>query len=498
MPTKFGIQLHNGSDLPTVQVWLEKLRPKAVLAVDQPELLDIAYATLGATAYYLFRRDSLPLVEDYIEDEGGNIEQAVKTFMADIESDIVKLRWAYHLTPRANQLTPETATFDALAIEYAYDLYNLRMCAGNFIQPPTDWSNYQRALEAAADFHALIGIDERYPMFPYVGYGPNANIPDVTSADNRKLVNPIPYPQQFTQVGSFVGRYRSLRDYCRTNHIPVKILITDSGAGRVLPNWLDAFEPKLGGWQTLKSVWQRLGIREPEKQYAKDLIWLDQSVYHQDQEVVATCLATLSSPQKPQAEIIQHTVLLNALQGYMNAAHQNQSVSYAVYTLKQAEEYRVEVRRLRIREAPNMNNKYLGAFEFGDKFEVENYTFNDGFVWVQHRLGWSAFAPLIDGKPYYTASYLSGTSLYTPKQLAAANNFVGSIEEVRKFLAAHTDHIFYIAIDPDQPPEGARQFRITTFPAGDARRIINELHPAPDDPLITPRARLKLRKHKQL
>lgn len=81
---------------------------------------------------------------------------------------------------------------------------------------------------------------------------------------------------------------------------------------------------------------------------------------------------------------------------------------------------------------------------------------------------------------------------------AGNNNFVGTIEEVRAFLKAHQGNLFYIEINPTVTPDGARQFSITTFPANQGRRILNQLHPEPGDPRMTPGAKKALQNAGQL
>ncbi|KAB2903013.1 MAG: hypothetical protein KJ064_22870 [Anaerolineae bacterium] len=79
-----------------------------------------------------------------------------------------------------------------------------------------------------------------------------------------------------------------------------------------------------------------------------------------------------------------------------------------------------------------------------------------------------------------------------------SSNFVGTIDEVKAFLQAHKGSLFYIEINPTVTPDGSRQFSITTFPAKEGRRILNELHPEPGDPRMTPGAKKALQDAGQL
>ena len=72
------------------------------------------------------------------------------------------------------------------------------------------------------------------------------------------------------------------------------------------------------------------------------------------------------------------------------------------------------------------------------------------------------------------------------------NSFVATLDELLRFLDSYKDDLFYFDIDATVPPEGARQFDITTFPAEDAHRIIEEIHPGVDPPRMTPGARQKI------
>jgi hypothetical protein len=119
-------------------------------------------------------------------------------------------------------------------------------------------------------------------------------------------------------------------------------------------------------------------------------------------------------------------------------------------------------------------------------------------LWLKHNLGWSAYAPLLNGNPDYDDKYLDGQLITTPRQDSSVGNFVGTIAEVRQFMSAHQGRIFYISINPGNPPAGARQFRVTVIPVNQGRAIIDQLHPEAGDPLMTPGAKDALRNAGQL
>jgi hypothetical protein len=366
----------------------------------------------------------------------------------------------------------------------------LRVCVGNYAAG-TDWAAYRRVLELAARHSALIGLQERYPLLPYVNYGPpNANLPATNAS---RLQNEIPYPQKITTPGPFIGRYRHLRDFCRQNQVPVRIVITAAGAGRVLPTWLDRFGANLGDWRSLGPAWQRLGYGEAGARYAQDVIWMDQHVYLADPEVLGVCLYGWAVAEAPQAELEGAASFLDRLAAHARTAQVNQPLAYTAQALPPGTRYRVIVPRLRIRALPSLNTKIVGGFDYGEEFIATAYTFYDGQLWVQHTAGWSVYTPLQNSEPDYDNKYLEGRVITTPRQEAAAQNFVGTMAEVKQFLAAHRDQLFYVAINPKTPPDGARQFSVIVFPAGQGRRIIDQLHPAAGDPLMTPEARKRLR-----
>lgn len=72
------------------------------------------------------------------------------------------------------------------------------------------------------------------------------------------------------------------------------------------------------------------------------------------------------------------------------------------------------------------------------------------------------------------------------------NAFVATLEDLLRFLESYKNDLFYFDINPSQPPTGARQFEITTFPASVAERVIAEIHPGVTPPRITPGAKAKI------
>jgi hypothetical protein len=497
MPTKLGFQLHAGPETgsPSALERLALMRPPVLLVRDNPVLLNQAYDRIGAGTVYLHYQDVADDLESLIA-RFGDIQKAAEGFLAQIEPAIKSVRWAYHCTPPSKTLSNQQVLFDALVVKLAAERFNTRLCIGNFItgSPNTaQWPTYRPALEAADRYGAIIGLQERFPLFAYVGYGPNANIPDLNANTPRRLRNEIPYPQGFSGPGQLVGRYRHLRDYCLSQKIGLRVVMTEAGAGRVIPQWLDRFRPNLGDWRSLAPVWTQLGIRNAEGQYFQDITWLDQHVYGQDVELLGMCLVAWNSASTPQAEIGNSPALLDRLGLYLTTALQDQPLGYTVRPFDSPTPYRVEVPRLRVRQIPSMNTKFIGNLDYGETLTATHYTFYDGWLWVQHRLGWSAYAPLIQGQPDYDNKYLEGRLITTPRQDAAVNNFVGTIEEVRRFMQAQGDHLFYININASTPPDGARRFTVTVFPAKGGRRSIDQLHPQAGDPLMTPGARKKLR-----
>jgi hypothetical protein len=501
MPSKLGFQLHNGVNANSAIEQLTTLRPVAVLAVEDPALLDAAYEALRDGPLYLYQRDPLPDVSKYMAGT-RDISQAVDRFIEEIRPSVEMLRWAYHATVSANAINDDLVAFEALAIQRVHERFGARLCIGNFspgVIAAADWARYRPVLEAAARYNAVVGLREPYPLFPYVGYGPNANLPDVNIGRSpHRLTNEIPYPQNYSQPGQIVGRYRHLRDYCRQARIPVRIVITEIGAGPVLTNWLQGFGSGLGYWRTLTNLWKQFGFADSEAHYLQDIAWLDQHVYGQDPEVVGTCLLALNTPDIPQAEIADAPNLIRRLASYMEQARRNEAPTFQSVELDMPLSYTVAVPRLRVRALPSMNTKYIGGFERGETFTASHYALADGWLWLGHPFGWSAYAPLLNGNPDYREKYVEGELIDTPQQGAAVNQFVGTIDEVQAFIRAQSGQLFYIAINTQVPPEGARQFIITAFPVGNGRRVIDALHPAAGDPLMTPNAKRQLRESGQL
>lgn len=71
-------------------------------------------------------------------------------------------------------------------------------------------------------------------------------------------------------------------------------------------------------------------------------------------------------------------------------------------------------------------------------------------------------------------------------------NFVASYEELLQFLHTYHDQLFYVAINVEQPPQGARSFNITTFPDEAAVRVIQQIHHDPNPPRITPEVQARI------
>ncbi len=496
MPTKFGFQIGDKDDL-TNSMLLEYIavaRPAAVLVFNAVSNLNAVYEQVGAGPAYAFQRPNMPSVADYLE-TADSLDEAVEHFLEDSAPYFQAARWAYHCSAYIETLTAETAMFDARALQLASERYDVRLCVGNFrteTPAPDAWPRYRPALEAAARYHGLIGLEELYPLVPYVAYGPQANIPAM-DAPPHYLRNEIPYPQGYSGPGQFVGRYRYLRDYCAAENIPVQIFIRAMGAGRVFEPWLAQFGDNLHGWRTLSTLWGQFGFADPAKHYAEDIIWLDQHVYRMDDAVVGACLSGWNVREYPSRDISGARRLLGTLATYTNAARRDQGGGPSP-RFSQPQPYTVTVPRLRIRPLPSTNNQYIGGYEQGDTFAATEYTFAEVYAWLRHPLGWSAYAPLDEaGQPRHNARYVEGPRIDPPRASSAVAQFVGTIAEVRQFLSAHQGQLFYISINPDSPPDGARQFKITAFPAQGGRSILNELHPEPGDPLMTPGARRQLR-----
>lgn len=72
------------------------------------------------------------------------------------------------------------------------------------------------------------------------------------------------------------------------------------------------------------------------------------------------------------------------------------------------------------------------------------------------------------------------------------NQFVGTLEELLRFLESYKEDLFYFDINPTTPPQGTRQFEITTFPAERAEAVLDEIHPLPGLPKLTPLAKTRI------
>lgn len=489
MPTKLGFEIHN-DQLSTIQ----NHKPAAMVVLDSIDLLNRAYAVLGAGPVYIFRQSRFTNANTYLSNP-GDIDVAVDQWLEANAGAFRALPWAYHCTFQSERISDELAAFEAMAVERAWQRYGVRLCIGNFASgtpTPQAWANYRPALEAVMRHGGLVGLREQYPIFPYVNYGPNVNQPSLTASNSHKLLNEVLYPQNYQQPGEIVGRYRYLRDYCRQNRLDVRIVLTQIGAGRVLPQWMDAFSPNLGGWRSLINLWRQLGFNDTDARYFEDLFWLDQHVYSHDPELIGACIYGVGLSNDPNYE-------LSASQLTFLQLHMQNATRQTLYEVRSLDaEYSVIATRLRTRPLPSLNNQPTGGLDFGETLQATHYTFNEGMLWVKHQAGWSVYTPLVNGYPDYDAKYLEGPLISTPRQTSAVNNFVGTIDEVRSFIRSYEGDLFYISINPGLTPQGARTFSITTFPVNKARRIIDDVHPTAGDPRMTPEAKRLLRDAGQL
>lgn len=76
--------------------------------------------------------------------------------------------------------------------------------------------------------------------------------------------------------------------------------------------------------------------------------------------------------------------------------------------------------------------------------------------------------------------------------MSKVNNFVATLDELLRFLESYEDDLFYLDINPSEPPDGARQFDITTFPAPIADRVMELIHPGVSLPRLTPKAKTEI------
>src|SRR5690606_15465978 len=127
--------------------------------------------------------------------------------------------------------------------------------------------------------------------------------------------------------------------------------------------------------------------------YLRDLLWIDQHVYRQDPEVLASCLYVWNSSVAHNYEIGTSVRFLDMLQNYLQDAHRDQQPYYELKTLNPASSYKVIINGLRIRPQPSRNNKPTGTLTNGQTFTATHYVFNDGNLWLRHDRGWTAFAP---------------------------------------------------------------------------------------------------------
>jgi hypothetical protein len=73
-----------------------------------------------------------------------------------------------------------------------------------------------------------------------------------------------------------------------------------------------------------------------------------------------------------------------------------------------------------------------------------------------------------------------------------SNNFVATYEELLQFLQIYKDDLFYVDINPTSPPDGARQFAITTFPDEIAGPVVRAIHRGTRPPRTTPAVRARV------
>jgi hypothetical protein len=78
------------------------------------------------------------------------------------------------------------------------------------------------------------------------------------------------------------------------------------------------------------------------------------------------------------------------------------------------------------------------------------------------------------------------------------NSFIATLPDLLRFLDNYQDDLVYVDINPSNPPAGARQLEMTAFPAHLAEQILDEVHPSPLPPRLTPTARQKIEAVKPL
>ncbi len=74
----------------------------------------------------------------------------------------------------------------------------------------------------------------------------------------------------------------------------------------------------------------------------------------------------------------------------------------------------------------------------------------------------------------------------------AVQNFVCTYEELMRFLESYRERLFYVALNVEPPPPGARSFDITTFTDEDASAVIRAIHRGVELPRITPEAQRRI------
>lgn len=68
----------------------------------------------------------------------------------------------------------------------------------------------------------------------------------------------------------------------------------------------------------------------------------------------------------------------------------------------------------------------------------------------------------------------------------SSRNFVSSYDELIQFLQSYRERLFYVDLQVDPPPTGARSFGITTFPDEIALDVIRQIHSDTNPPRMTP------------
>lgn len=70
-------------------------------------------------------------------------------------------------------------------------------------------------------------------------------------------------------------------------------------------------------------------------------------------------------------------------------------------------------------------------------------------------------------------------------------HFIGTYDDLLTFLRGQEDRLFYINLNPENPPDGARQIFLTAVKVEDAARVLPLIHTGPP-PRITPSAKARI------